>query len=194
MKNPWGPFPADDLDAYERRQRLTARLVAVALAWLASLEMFMYPTVPVRDGIIALALGALVGFAAEIVVNDRRPDLPDQLISTQWPLALLLGVVAVASPCSRPPHLWVQRCSGSSAHPPSPDTSDVDTKPTSLRWPYPFLRTDPAGMDGYSSSTSMPIPAASSAPVERVQELTLESGLRIIVPWTRTRSGSRQLE
>ncbi len=99
MKNPWGAFPVDDLDAYERRQRLNARLSAVALAWLASALMFIDETVRVRDGIIALVLGAILGLASGLVRNNRRPDLPDQMISARWPPAIPLiavGVVALA--------------------------------------------------------------------------------------------------
>ena len=76
MKNPWGPFPADDFDAYERRQRLNARLLAVVLAWLASASMFIDETVPVRDGIIALVLGAILGLVSRPRSNNRRPGSP----------------------------------------------------------------------------------------------------------------------
>jgi hypothetical protein len=100
MKNPWGAFPADDFDAYEGRQRLNARLLAVVLAWWASASMFMDETVPVRDGIIALVVGVILGLVIGLVANNRRPNLPDQMISTRWrPVLLLLaiGVVALAA-------------------------------------------------------------------------------------------------
>jgi hypothetical protein len=97
MKNPWGPFPVDDLDAYERRQRLNARLSAVALAWLASALMFIDETVRVRDGIIALVLGAVLGLVSGLVVNSRRPDLHDQTIAARWPPAIPLIAVGVAA-------------------------------------------------------------------------------------------------
>jgi hypothetical protein len=97
MKNPWGPFPVDDLDAYERRQRLNARLSAVALAWLGSMLMFFDETVRVRGGVIALVLGAILGLAGGLVRNNRRPDLPDQMISARWPPAIPLIAVGVAA-------------------------------------------------------------------------------------------------
>jgi hypothetical protein len=101
MRNPWGTFPVDDLDAYERRHRLNARLSAVALAWMASALMFLDEKVLVRDGIIALVLGAILGLVSGLVVNNRRPDLPDQMISARWPPAipLIAGVVVVLAAC-----------------------------------------------------------------------------------------------
>lgn len=95
MKNPWGAFPVDDLEAYERRQRLNARFLAVVLAWLASASMFIDETVKVSDGIIALVVGATLGLVIGLVRNNSRPDLPDQMISTRWPPAIPLVAVGV---------------------------------------------------------------------------------------------------
>jgi hypothetical protein len=61
--------------------------------------MFMDETVRVRDGIIALVLGAILGLVTGLVRNNRRPELPDQMISARWPPAIplvALGVVVLA--------------------------------------------------------------------------------------------------